>query len=235
MADPNLAGMPRRSRNSVRAARYWLAVLHGPRLREARVARGLSPGELAAGAGLSLRTVTRLEGAGSASCQRATLYRIAGALADDPEQVVTALTVTDTEPRNRRPGGEESSWLCSRMFPARPEQVRCVRRFIGLVLDGCPMTYDAQVICSELFTNSIQHSSSSLPGGRVTVRAQVRQHDYLWLEVEDAGGTWNAGGGSGDGGRGLEVVAALSDYWDIRGDEGRRLVCARIDWPGSES
>jgi anti-sigma regulatory factor (Ser/Thr protein kinase) len=94
------------------------------------------------------------------------------------------------------------------------------------------MIYEAQLICSELITNAVRHSLSARPGGKVTVRTEVRECEYIWLEVEDQGGIWNERHSGEEGGRGLEVVAALSDYWDIRGDDSRRMVYARLDWPG---
>lgn len=233
--DPNLAGMPRRSRSSIRPDRYWITTLDGNRLREARIERGLSRDKLAAEAGVSPSTMARLEGQPTASCHRATLYRIAATLADDPRSVILALALTDgvAETRSRRmPScGPVSSWLCSRVFAARPDQVAEARAFLGRVLHGCQLIYEAQLICSELVTNSMRHSRSALPGGHVTVRAEVRERDYTWLEVEDQGGDWIESSQGDEGGRGLEVVAALSDYWDIKGDETRRMVCARLDWP----
>lgn len=201
--------------------------------------RGLSRNELAAGAGVSLATMARLEGQRMVACHRATLHRIATTLADDPELVISALTIEDgavqARTRPMPPSEPVSSWLCSRIFPARPDQVGAAREFLGRMLDGCPMVYEAQVICSELVTNAVQHSRSGLLGRHVTVRAEVREQDYVWLEVEDHGGTWigvqQPADNNSECGRGLTVVAALSDYWDIRGDECRRMVCARIDWP----
>jgi len=97
------------------------------------------------------------------------------------------------------------------------------------------MAYDAKVVCSELFTNSVLHSRSARPGGKVTVRAEVREHEYVWLEVEDQGGTWANCSQDDESGRGLEVVAALSDYWDIRARDPRRTACARLDWPDHQT
>jgi anti-sigma regulatory factor (Ser/Thr protein kinase) len=77
------------------------------------------------------------------------------------------------------------------------------------------------------------HSDSKRPGGRFTVRAEVREGDYAWIEVEDQGGRWAPGESPDQGGRGLMIVSALADYWDIRGDDTARLVCARLDWPGA--
>lgn len=235
MADPNLAGMSRRIRGSIRPDRYWITTLDGTRLREARVERGLTRDKLAAEAGVSPSTMARLESQRTASCHRATLYRIAATLADDPVLVMSALAVNDgtAQARSLRApsSGLVSWWLCSRAFAARPDQVARARAFLGRVLDGCPLVFEAQLICSELVTNAIRHSRSALPGGQVTVRAEVRERDYIWLEVEDQGGDWTYGGHGDEDGRGLEVVAALSDYWDIHGDETRRTVCARLDWP----
>lgn len=121
--------------------------------------------------------------------------------------------------------------MCSRIFAGRADQVAKARAFVGRVLHGCPLIFETQMICSELVTNVVRHSRSALPGGKVTVRAEVRERDYTWLEVEDQGGDWIDDSHGDEGGRGLEVVAALSDYWDITGDETRRMVCARLDWP----
>lgn len=236
MPDSNLAGMPMRSRSSTRPDRYWIATLDGTRLREVRIERGLSRDKLAAEAGVSPATMARLEGQRIVSCHRATLYRIAATLTDDdPERVISALVIADDADKARGLRVQSSEpvswWLCSREFPAQPDQVAEARAFLGRMLHGCPLVYEAQLICSELVTNAIQHSRSALPGGHVTVRAEVCEHDYTWFEVEDQGGDWAGSGASGDGGRGLEVVAALADYWDITGNETRRVACARLDWP----
>jgi serine/threonine-protein kinase RsbW len=233
--DPNLAGMPKRSRSSTGPGRYWIATLDGTRLREARIERGLSRDKLAAEAGVSLATMARLEGRRIVSCHRATLYRIAATLTDDdPEQVISALVIADDAAGARglrvQSSGPVSWWLCSREFAARPDQVAQARAFLGRMLYGCPLVCEAQLICSELVTNAIRHSRSALPGGHVTVRAEVREHDYTWLEVEDQGGDWARSGAGDEGGRGLEVVAALADYWDITGNQTRRVACARLDW-----
>ncbi|MGH3155981.1 MAG: ATP-binding protein, partial [Streptosporangiaceae bacterium] len=86
------------------------------------------------------------------------------------------------------------------------------------------------LICSELAANAVVHSASARPGGRFVVRVEVREADYVWIEVQDEGGRWAEGEHPGQGGRGLGIVAALADYWDIRGDDTGRVVCARLDW-----
>jgi anti-sigma regulatory factor (Ser/Thr protein kinase) len=176
-----------------------------------------------------------LETGQAASCHRATLYRIAVALADDTESMFCELAADEDIPGIRSqqaPASEPPlSWVCSRIFAAQPDQVAEARAFLGRILHGCPMTYEAKVICSELFTNSIRHSRSALPGGQVTIRAEVCEREYTWLEVEDQAGDWTNSNPDGESGRGLEIVAALADYWDIRTRDPRRMVCARLDWP----
>jgi anti-sigma regulatory factor (Ser/Thr protein kinase) len=180
--------------------------------------------------------LARLETGQVKSCHRATLYRIAAALADDPQSMFWELTAAEDVPAMKRQLAlaykpTASSWVCSRTFAARPDHVAEARAFLGRMLHGCPMAYEAKVICSELFTNAIRHSRSALPGGKVTIRAEVCEHEYTWLEVEDQGGDWTDASRDDEGGRGLEVVAALSDYWDIRNHDPQRMVCARLDWP----
>ena len=125
----------------------------------------------------------------------------------------------------------KSSWKCSRTFPARADQVSLARAFLGRVLADCPATGDVVLICSELATNAVLHSDSARSGGQFTVRAEVREGDYVWLEVEDQGGRWVENEHSDLRGRGLGIVAELADYWDVRGDDTVRVVCARLDWP----
>ena len=48
----------------------------------------------------------------------------------------------------------------------RAERARAVRGFVGAVLGpGHPCGQDAVLLVSDLFSNSVQHSSSGLPGG----------------------------------------------------------------------
>jgi anti-sigma regulatory factor (Ser/Thr protein kinase) len=100
------------------------------------------------------------------------------------------------------------------------------------MLAGCPLADDLVLICSELAANAVRHSVSARPGGQFTVRAEVRDGDYAWIEVEDQGGRWERKERSDVRGRGLVVVDELAAYWDIRGDDTGRVVCARLDWPG---
>jgi anti-sigma regulatory factor (Ser/Thr protein kinase) len=121
----------------------------------------------------------------------------------------------------------------SRTFPARPDQVRYARAFIGRALADAPMAEDAVLICSELCSNAILHSGSSRPGGQFTVRAEIHSGDYAWIEVQDEGGAWAPGERSDEYGHGLEIVSALADSWEIDRDHAATVVCARLDWPGA--
>jgi anti-sigma regulatory factor (Ser/Thr protein kinase) len=134
---------------------------------------------------------------------------------------------TDAALREMTP---ESSWNCSRTFPARPDQVSQARAFLGSALTDCPMAADAVLICSELCTNAVLHTNSARPGGQFTVRADVRDGEYVRIEVEDQGGRWIVGERCDERGRGLEIVAATADYWEIDGDDTGRVVRARLDW-----
>jgi anti-sigma regulatory factor (Ser/Thr protein kinase) len=107
----------------------------------------------------------------------------------------------------------------SRNFPATPANVREARRFLAGVLTNCPAADDTVLCLSELVTNSITHSRSRRPGGRFTVRAEIRG-DHLRVEVQDEGGPWAQPVRRRDGqhGRGLLIVAQLADNWGRNGD-----------------
>ena len=128
-----------------------------------------------------------------------------------------------------------SPWRCSRTFSATPDQVAQARQFVARFLAECPLMDDALLICSELATNAIVHSESRKSGGWFVLRIEVRDHDYIWLEVEDQGGRWSHDQRSDERGRGLEIVAMLADYWDVRGDDTGRVMCARLDWTTTDS
>lgn len=222
-----------------------VVILDSERLRQVRRERGLSQERLAYRAKVSLTTVARLERQSFSACRAVTVARLAAALSDDPTAMIsTLLASAERWPERCRaaslseqaiPAAPLPSWRCSRTFPARPDQVAVVRAFFGRVLGGWPLMDDAILICSELATNAVLHSGSSKPGGYFSVHTEVREGDYLWIEVEDQGGRWIEDRNSADlGGRGLEIVTAIADYWDVRGDEDGRVVCARLDWPAPE-
>jgi hypothetical protein len=120
----------------------------------------------------------------------------------------------------------------TRVFPARPDQVREARKFVSAVLDGSPVADDALLCVSELATNSVLHSASQEAGGTFTVRAAVQEDDYVRIEVEDAGGPWHEHPRHDDHPHGLDIVRALAADSGIDGDAVTGwLVWARLDLP----
>jgi transcriptional regulator with XRE-family HTH domain len=76
----------------------WLTTLDSHRLRHLRRQRGLSQAALAALAGISSATITRLEqGRSHTPCRTRTLARLAAALGEDPARL--ACTAHDSPPR----------------------------------------------------------------------------------------------------------------------------------------
>jgi serine/threonine-protein kinase RsbW len=228
---------------------WWLVTVDGERLRRARLRAGLSQQRLADAAGVSLTTVLKLESKSRARCRFTTMEQVAAGLGAHP-QAITAQPDDGRhwpESRATASGGQASSaraaarqaataeWQCSRVFPGSADQVAQARAFLRQVLVGCPMTDDIVLICSELAANAARHSASAKPGGKFTVRAEIRGGDYAWVEVEDQGGRWHAGEKTDEGRRGLAVVDELAAYWDIRGDDTGRVVCARLDWPPGDT
>jgi hypothetical protein len=118
------------------------------------------------------------------------------------------------------------------VFPARPEQVSAARRFVAGLLAGTPVADDAILCVSELTGNCVSHSVSGCPGGIFTVRVELYDGDYVWLEVADQGGPWRP---SLPDGRvhGLEIVRRLASDSGVAGSVFAGWEAwARLDWPG---
>lgn len=230
---PRRSAVPRPAFRAERPARPWIAVVDGAQLRRVRREHGLSQERLAWAAGVSITTITKLEREPRSACTKRTLALLCEALGEAPAALTLPVQAAHKPPAQAVAG--RCSWTCSATFPARADQVGRARAFLGRVLADCPAAEDAVLICSELAANAVLHSASVRIGGRFVVRAEVREGDYVWVEVQDEGGRWAEGEHPGHGGRGLGIVAALADYWDIRGDDTGRVVCARLDWLAQEA
>ena len=121
------------------------------------------------------------------------------------------------------------TWI--REFPARPEQVGQARRFLAVALGGCPVADDAVLCLSELAGNSVLHSRSRRPGGTFTVQAEVRDGDYVRVEVRDEGGPWHERPCADGRVHGLAIVRDLAADSGTDGDALTGWIgWARINW-----
>jgi anti-sigma regulatory factor (Ser/Thr protein kinase) len=87
-----------------------------------------------------------------------------------------------------------------------------------------PAIDDAVLVLSELLSNALKHARP-LPGGSVRVCWQLTSFGKLYLEVTDGGGPTRPNPAetavglrslSAHGGRGLGIIAALSEEWGVR-------------------
>jgi anti-sigma regulatory factor (Ser/Thr protein kinase) len=109
----------------------------------------------------------------------------------------------------------------------RVERARAVRAFVSAVLGpGHPCGNDAALLASELFGNSVRHSSSGLPGQTVTVTVAACA-GAVRVEVSDRSGPGvpqlRAAADDAETGRGLGLVAGLATAWGW-GRRGGRTV-----------
>jgi anti-sigma regulatory factor (Ser/Thr protein kinase) len=112
------------------------------------------------------------------------------------------------------------------------ERVRVVRSFVGAVLgQGHPCGDEAILLASELFTNSLRHSNSGLPGETVTVTVTARA-GAVRVEVTDRSGPGvpelRSAGVDAEDGRGLGIVAGLAARWGWRRRGGRTVTWFEI-------
>lgn len=115
------------------------------------------------------------------------------------------------------------------------ERARVVREFVGAVLGpGHPCQADAILLASELFGNSVRHSSSGIPGETVTVTVTARA-GAVRVEVADRSGPGvpqlRAVGGDAEDGRGLGLVARLAVRWGWRRHGGQTVTWFEL-WYG---
>lgn len=143
--------------------------------------------------------------------------------------------MTDTAShRGPRATASARTWIGE--FPARPEQVGQARRFLALALEGCPVIDDAVLCLSELAANGVLHSRSRRPGGTFTVRAEVRDGDYVRVEVRDEGGPWNEHPGVDGRPHGLAIVRHLAVDSGTDGDALTGWITwARLNWVGARN
>lgn len=118
-------------------------------------------------------------------------------------------------------------------FPGLPAIVPSARRFVCGILAGSPRAEDMELIVSELASNAIRHTPSGQDGGEFTLTLRTGP-GWARLEVSDTGtGEWSGPRDAADDdeyGRGLAIVAALSDKFghDVRA--AGQTVWAEVGW-----
>jgi serine/threonine-protein kinase RsbW len=120
---------------------------------------------------------------------------------------------------------KRESWL-----PAAPKGVPRARAIVRelaseLELDGAT-TWELMLATTEAFANAVQHGRPCDPGG-IFLRAEVSD-GHVGVEVSDCGGCFPRPGGpsnrSGEGGRGMLIIAAIMDQLEVVPDTGRTRI-----------
>jgi len=84
----------------------------------------------------------------------------------------------------------------------------------------------------ELFEVSRAIEALLSHGGVFTVRVEMYDGDYVWLEVSDQGGLWRSSAADGRM-HGLEIVQRLASESGVAGSLFSGWEAwARLDWPG---
>jgi serine/threonine-protein kinase RsbW len=117
------------------------------------------------------------------------------------------------------------------VFPGRPDQVACARRFISRLLARCPAAADAVLLTSELVTNTLLHSTTGT-GGDFEVIACHGQGGIRVTVSDDGsrrGPVLHPDSTLATSGRGLALVGALAARWGHQGDDRGRTVWFELD------
>ena len=126
-----------------------------------------------------------------------------------------------------------------RMFIATPKALRDVRRFVRDALAPWvedEVLEDAEIIASELATNALKHAESpfrvSLSRLPDVIRIAVRDTSFKYpVEYPE----WRRPDGGHVGGRGLQLVAALSRAWGADAEPDGKTVWAEVRRSGAAS
>lgn len=141
------------------------------------------------------------------------------------------VAVTDLPGPNARDAAHDAGTPHHLLIEGVPEQVSAARAFIRQVLgSGHPGIEVVTLLTSELVTNSVEHSDSRLPGGKVAITLRAGA-DRVRVEVADAGGpavpTLCRDNILDEGGRGLRLVHACSLAWNYH-----RTADGTVTWFG---
>ena len=127
------------------------------------------------------------------------------------------------------PGASEQRWR--KAFPGEEWQLSAIRRWLTSLLPECPARDDVILVATELATNAVLHTKSGR-GGLFDVEITWSEQ-VVRVAVADSGSPDSpraVADPSGEHGRGLLVVAALSTRTGTYLDHGSRVVWADILW-----
>ncbi|MGH3322003.1 MAG: ATP-binding protein [Streptosporangiaceae bacterium] len=119
-------------------------------------------------------------------------------------------------------------------FPGKPERVADARRFVREVIgDDPPVLDSAELLVSELATNTLHHTASGYGGSFEVV--VVFEETRVRVEVHDDGAIGRPRTNRKDpneyfeAGRGLALVEQLADRWGQSGDNSGWVVWFEIN------
>ncbi|MCW2944622.1 MAG: putative anti-sigma regulatory factor, serine/threonine protein kinase [Actinoallomurus sp.] len=135
------------------------------------------------------------------------------------------------------PAAPASALRWRRAFPGRPEQASVVRRFVEILLHGCPLIDDVLLVVDELVVNTLRHIRSGQAGGSFAVEVR-RVRTEVVVMVTDQGCATEPTPTDADelaeSGRGLRTISLLAASWGWHGNAESRTVTAvfATDPPG---
>jgi anti-sigma regulatory factor (Ser/Thr protein kinase) len=128
-----------------------------------------------------------------------------------------------------RPDTSASVLRWRRAFSGRPEQALVVRRFVEILLQGCPLIDDVLLVVDKFMVNAIRHTGSGRPGGSFVVAVR-RERAEVIVMVTDQGCPAEPVPTDTDelaeSDRGLRTVSMLATSWGWHGNTDGRTVTA---------
>jgi anti-sigma regulatory factor (Ser/Thr protein kinase) len=114
---------------------------------------------------------------------------------------------------------------------AEPESLAGIRQDLRrwLRLGGVETEKISDIVLAvaEAATNAIEHAYRNVAAGRVNIKAAIENHDVV-ITIRDTGSWQPPAPDSGQRGRGISLIRALTDETEISTDEQGTLVTMRV-------
>jgi len=123
--------------------------------------------------------------------------------------------------------------LQARTFDGVPCELRQVRGFVGLLVNGCPVADEVILLSDELAANAVLHTASGV-NGTFSVYVLL-ESAWVRVEVHDLGSASTPAvrppsSQPAESGRGLGIVETVADRWGFHDGQRGRVVWFEMDW-----
>jgi anti-sigma regulatory factor (Ser/Thr protein kinase) len=132
-------------------------------------------------------------------------------------------------------GTATSAWpvpTLERTYPGQLEQGQQVRAALRSFLAACPVADEVITVAWELAANACLYSNSRKPGGQFGMTIHDFTSDYVYAEVRDQGGTWDANlSQAAESPHGLYLMQQIATTYGAAGGRRGWIIWFTVNYP----